>query len=349
LADDLEPAAPPAVMSYWQALDAARRLGRRQPGAAEDHARPLTVREALDRYRAHLVANEGDPVNASRVLGHVPPSILGKPVALLSPTELKAWRDHLASEGLKASTVNRICAAFKGALNHAAAFDHRVSNVRSWRTGLAALPNAYVARNVILDDDTVRRVVAASYARDEALGLIVELLATCGARFSQAARLTVGDLQPDKERVMMPRSAKGRNRAKRHERLSAPLPPALIDKLAAAAGARPPGEPLLLQDSGVPWRAVRGARINEAFSAVVAGLGLGPEVTPYSLRHSAAVRMLKANTPIRIVAGLLDSSVLMLEKSYSAFITEHAETIARAAMVSMESPAGDKVVALAKR
>src|SRR6516165_7888569 len=32
VADDLEPASPPHVLSYWQAIDVARSLARRQPG-----------------------------------------------------------------------------------------------------------------------------------------------------------------------------------------------------------------------------------------------------------------------------------------------------------------------------
>jgi integrase len=198
----------------------------------------------------------------------------------------------------------------------------------------------------------VKRIVEACYAHDPALGLVVEVLATCGARFSQAARLEIADLQVSGERVMMPASAKGRNRAKRHKRVAVPLPRALIAKLALAAGEREPDSPLLLQASGAPWRSMRGARINEHFTKVIASLGLGPEITPYSLRHSCIVRLLKAGTPIRVVAALVDSSVLMLERFYSAYITEHTEDIARAAMLSMAPPPdeeADKVVMLAAR
>src|SRR5262249_50250216 len=49
LADDLEAASPPTVLNYWQAIDQARALARRQPGDAFDESRPLTVSEALIR------------------------------------------------------------------------------------------------------------------------------------------------------------------------------------------------------------------------------------------------------------------------------------------------------------
>ena len=77
------------------------------------------------------------------------------------------------------------------------------------------LPDAHRARNVILDDETVRRIVKAAHAHDRALGLMVEVAAVTGARLSQLARLEVGDLQADRLRLMLPRSAKGRVRTRR--------------------------------------------------------------------------------------------------------------------------------------
>src|SRR5262245_58792563 len=58
LADDLEAASPPHVLSYWQAIDQARALARRQPGAADDESRPLTVSEALTLYEKDLLSRE---------------------------------------------------------------------------------------------------------------------------------------------------------------------------------------------------------------------------------------------------------------------------------------------------
>src|SRR5262249_37093496 len=41
VADDLEKASPPHVLSYWQAIDQARTLARRQPGEPIDESRPV--------------------------------------------------------------------------------------------------------------------------------------------------------------------------------------------------------------------------------------------------------------------------------------------------------------------
>ena len=55
----------------------------------------------------------------------------------------------------------------------------------------------------------------------------------------------------------------------------------------------------------------------------------GKKVTAYSLRHSSIIRSLVASVPTRVVAALHDTSVAMLEKHYSGFILDHADTIAR--------------------
>src|SRR5215831_1384191 len=126
LADDLEPADGKAVLTYWQAIDAARALARRQEGDAGDDSRPLTVDEALDRYEADLRARGGDIYNARRARFHLPGSILTKPVALLGSTELRKWRDGLIEQGLARDTVNRIRTCLRAALSLAAKRDRRI-------------------------------------------------------------------------------------------------------------------------------------------------------------------------------------------------------------------------------
>src|SRR5499433_473282 len=170
LADDLEAASPPHVLTYWQAIDQARALARRQPGAADDESRPVTVSEALTLYEKDLLARGGSPYNAQHARIHLTASILSKPVALLGATELRKWRDGLLAKGLVPGTVNRTKTGLRAALELAAAHDPRIANQRAWKVGLAALPDAHVARNVILTNDEVRRIVAAAYEYNRALG-----------------------------------------------------------------------------------------------------------------------------------------------------------------------------------
>ena len=352
VADDLEPASPPHVLTFWQAIDQARALARRQPGQAIDESRPLTVSEALTLYEKDLAARGSSPYNAEHPRIHLPGVILNKPVALLGATELRKWRDSLLAKGLAPGTVNRTKTGLRAALELAAAHDPRVANHRAWKVGLAALPDAHVARNIILTDDEVRRIVAAAYDHDRALGLIVEVAAVTGARLSQLARLEIGDLQADgpEPRLLMPLSAKGRTRNKRHERRPVPITPALAAVLKQQATGRPSDAPLLLRSNGERWGHGRSRHHRNDMRAVVEAAGLDPDVVTLSaLRHSSIVRQLVANTPIRVVAAMHDTSVKMIERTYSRHIAEHTDALARRALLDTVTPAAGNVVALAGR
>jgi hypothetical protein len=51
-----------------------------------------------------------------------------------------------------------------------------------------------------------------------------------------------------------------------------------------------------------------------------------------TLRHTSIVRAILANVPLRVVAANHDTSVVMIERNYSAFITDHSDAISRAAL-----------------
>jgi integrase len=239
-------------------------------------------------------------------------------------------------------------------LELAAAHDPRIANRAVFKVGLAGLPDAHKARNVTLDDGTVRRIVEAAHAHDRALGTLVEVAAVTGARLSQIARLQVGDLQADRQapRLMMPLSAKGKTRNKRHERRPVPIPVALAMVLRQQAAGRLADAPLLTRGNGMAWGYGARSRHRDDLREVISSVGLDPdEVTLYALRHSSIVRMLLANVPIRIVATLHDTSVAMIERSYSKHIASHTDELARAAMLTIEpiTAAGGRVVPIKRR
>ena len=148
----------------------------------------------------------------------------------------------------------------------------------------------------------------------------------------------------------MPLSAKGRAGNKRHERRPVPITPALASVLKQEAQGRAPDAPLLLRANGERWGHGRSRHHRDDFRAVVEAAGLDPdEVTLYALRHSSIVRQLLANVPIRIVATLHDTSVKMIERTYSRHIASHSDEIARRALLeTAEQQSGPNVVPLAK-
>jgi integrase len=352
LADDFEDADAKGVLTFYQAQDQAKKLARGDDGGTD--GAPITVDRALKAYRCDLEAREANPYNAEWPRLHLTSVLLSKPVALLTSAELKTWRDGLLGT-MAASTINRLCRCLCAALEQAAQSDKRIQNRDAWESGLAGLPNAQQARNVVLSDDKVLAFVAAAYALDHQLGLLTDTLAVTGARPSQAVRLRVEDLHdhPLRPKLMMPKSAKGggRNRsAKKIERYSVPITRTLAIRLKAAAKGRPVEAPLLLQSDGRPWDKNPGQNYHRQVDSVVTGIGLDPaEVTMYCLRHSSIVRMLLRNVPIRLVASLHNTSVAMIEKHYSKYITEISiDDIARAGLLSTLALAADNIVALVR-
>jgi integrase len=346
VADDFEDGNGTDVLDFWQAQDRARVLARGGKDADEDSSKPLTVAQTIDRYEIDLKARGGDVYNAQRVRLHLPDVLAGKTVALLeAPQEFRHWRDGLLKKGLAPSSVNRTCAAFQAALELAAAQDPRVTNQNAWRKGLAALPDAEQSRNVLITEDAILRIISAAHAVSREFGLLVEVAAVTGARVSQLARLEVGDLQWDRldPRLMMPSARKGRGR-KRIERRPVPIPTNLAILLKQAGAGRSNEAPLLTKPSGDHWRS---SDHRHPFARAVATAGLDPaEVTMYALRHSSIVRQLLANTPIRVVATLHDTSVVMIERTYSKFITDHSDALSRRALLDTTRLFGENVVAL---
>jgi integrase len=183
-------------------------------------------------------------------------TLIAKPVQLLTSKELKHWQLGLLAK-IAASTVNRISNSLCAALELARSHDSRIKNRDTWETGLAGLPDAQRARNIVISDSTVHAIVASGYAKDKQLGLFIDTAAVTGARPSQLARLRVEDLHASaKPRLMMPKSGKGggRNRSqKKVGRYSVPITVALAKRLKQATAGRAPDAPLLLQADGSSW------------------------------------------------------------------------------------------------
>ena len=165
-----------------------------------------------------------------------------------------------------------------------------------------------------------------------------------GARSGQIALLNVGDLHGGKEpKLMMPSSLKGKNRTKRTRKPMA-ITPGLAKKLNTAAARRAEGEPLLLlKPDGTRWNAAA-HRLPFAEAAKAAGLPDG--ATIYCLRHTAITRALLAGVPVRLVASSFDTSIRMIEDTYSKYITDHGDDQMRRALFDADKPSN--IVALVR-
>jgi integrase len=342
-ADDFEVSNGDSVLTFAEAQHAARDIAR-----GGESAGILTVADAIERYRADLKARGGHEYNADLAKLHLTPALLQKPVGLLTVAGLKHWRDNLL-DGRSKATVNRVVAVLAAALELAANTDPRIA-ARPWKVGLKKLRDANTdnARNVVLTEAQVRALVAHAYEANGEFGLLVETMAVTGARRSQLARLVVADLL-DKDavdpKVHMPSSAKGKG-SKRIDRTAVPIPASLAAKLRQASDGRSPDAPLLPKSDGASWAS---NDLRRPFRAIAKRAGLDPSVvTAYALRHTSITRMLVQGVAIRVVAKLHDTSVPMIEATYSASIADHSNV--RNAMLDLGAPVtADNVVTIGGR
>jgi integrase len=355
------------IFSFAQAQEKAREWKARIEAAHSGVAKPKTVRDALDSYEADLKARNGEISNVGRLRVRLGDDLLDKPVASLTWTDLRQWRDGLVRaphprkklaptvsdkpEKLSPATINRTCGAFKAALNHVAADpEQRISNKQAWERGLESFPDAKQSRNVILPDPVVHQLIAEAHSYIAEFGFLVEVAAVTGARCSQIARLNVADLQADsaEPRLMMPSSRKGKKGAKLPPHHPVPIAAELAKRLQVLTRDRVPTAPLLMRPitartSGGRWKR---SNQDDHFEEIVARCGLTDpdKITFGALRHSSIVRQIKKNVPIRIIAVNHNTSVAKIESNYSAFIGDHTDAITRAALLDAAKPIADNVV-----
>ena len=175
---------------------------------------------------------------------------------------------------------------------------------------------------------------------------LIAVMAATGARFSQVARLRVGDVQLDGGRLMMPVSRKGRG----GKQGATPIPVGadILDALRPIIAERQHDAFLLERwrrqqmKGSIRWeRAERGlwqapAEIVRAWAKIREAVKLDAKVVPYSLRHSSIVRGIRAGLPIRLVAALHDTSVAMIERHYGRWIADGLEDLAAKAVAEAE-------------
>jgi integrase len=374
LADDFEDADGERILNFGQAQ--LRAQGK--PASAGT----ITVRQVVTAYIAERDAREsrrqGRPKrsDAHRLEYHVigrakkgnraaiAPSKLAD-VALSSLDEdlLQAWR-----AGKDRRTINDLKAALNGGYaRYRKQLDPSLPGII--RHGLRSNGQeddetpTNIRENQILSDAQVTKLLRATKEIDAEQGWdgdlyrLVVVLAATGTRFSQAARLLVGDVQIDRRRLLVPFSRKGKGKSGGHTPV--PVTADVIDALLPAITGRPPDARLLewTRDKRVPggWgRAERGpwyssASFDHAWAAIREHAKMN-KVIPYALRHSSIVRMLRSNIPIRLTASLHDTSVKMVELHYSRFIVDSLEDLAAAALVKLlPAPDEGRVVRLRRK
>lgn len=215
-----------------------------------------------------------------------------------------------------------------------------------------------VARdNQILTDEEIGAILQAAFEADQELGFdgdlyrVVVCLAATGARYAQARRMRVGDVQVSARRLIVPGSYK--ERGGNSGSVPVPMGDDVIEALLPAIAGRPSDAPIFerwiheQEPGGISWKkSERGPRkrseLARPWKAIRERAGM-PEVIPYAFRHSSIVRGLRKGLPIQQVAKLHNTSVKMIERHYAKYIATGLEDLARAAVVSLVPWSGGNV------
>jgi integrase len=276
-------------------------------------------------------------------------------VAALTAQRLRKWRDDLArtaprvrtpknkpqqhrdvagadARRARQATVNRVWSVLRAALNHAFQNDQAPSDT-AWRK-VKPFAKTDTARLRYLNIKEAKRLINAS-APD--FRLLVQAALQTGARYSELARLTVSDFNPDSGTVAIQQSKSGRAR---HIVLT-DEGQALFRQLTAG---RPGDEAMLRKDDGTAWGQVHQARrMREAVNRAK----IAPSISFHGLRHTWASLAVMAGMPLMVVArnlGHVDTR--MVEKHYSHLAPGYVAEAVRASAPKFGFKPDKKIAAL---
>ena len=313
-ADDLVDSNGSTVLTFHEAVEQVRqRMGQR---AANGTTGPLTVRAAIDLYEQKL-EHAGRDAAAEAVRGraknHILPVLGDMLVSSLTPELLRGWLATVAKgrkpDGSKdpeitrarRASANRCWAALRAALNHAYR-EGKVTSDAAW-VRVEPFKSVEKARAQYLTVAEAQRLVNAA---DADLRQLIEAALTTGCRYSELARLTVADFNPDNGSVHIRQSKGGKVR----DVILNDEGIALFTELTAGK----PGDDLILRKAnGAAW-----LKSNQTVPfAEAVERAKTPPISIHGLRHTWASLAVMAGMPLMVVAkNLGHRDTAMVEKFY---------------------------------
>ena len=292
--------------------------------------KPMNVRQACETYVAHVRADRGhkpadDLEMRFKRWIYDDKNLSGMDLSKLTKTRVETWRKAMAATPAKvnrddrdipvtrpraASSVNRDMAALRAALN----FAYDAGNVTSdlaWRVALRPIKNADGRRDVYLDRDQRRALVAKSPAE---LSTFLRGLSLVPLRPGALAQLTVGNLDMRLGVVTIGKDKAGRDRKIK-------LPAATATFFAEQTTNKLPSVPLFARADGKPWNKDAWKwPVKEAAAAA----NLPGTTTTYTMRHSVITDLVTGGLDLLTIALLSGTSVAMIERHYGHLRADHA-------------------------
>jgi integrase len=329
IADDLSDADGIKMLSYWQAVDAARaRMAALARAAAGIPAGPYTVKDAIDNYVDHLSLHKRSGRDVAwRATAHITPALGAIEVASLTTDLIRKWHAKLAKSPARIRTKNGAAQRYRICNGNEDERRRRVSANRSLSQLKAALNRARAEGEVHCDDsawklvkpfagvDTARiRYLSIAEGKrlintcDPDFRLLVRAALETGARYSELARLEVADFNPDSGTLAIRQSKTGKTR---HVILT---PDGGVPFFKQACAGRPGSAIMFPKADGTMWRK---SHQDAPMRAACRIAKIEPHVGFHQLRHTWASHAVMGGVPLLIVArNLGHSDTRMVERHY---------------------------------
>ena len=335
IADDYSEPDGNSVLSFGQAQEKAK------PYRVARNAGQYTIAAAMDDYLQFL---EGDGRGSQTIRdaryrdkAFIRPKLGDVEVTALTADKLRHWRDGLvktaprlrtrkgekqkhrtvtSDDALRArrSSANRIWTLLRAALNHAFQNGNAASDI-AWRK-VKPFKNVDTARLRYLTIAEAQRLINAS---EPDFRQLVQAALQTGARYSELARLTVTDFNPDVGTVQIRQSKSGKPR---HIVLT-DEGSAFFKQLTAG---RTGDAPMLPKADGSTWKTSHQLR---PMADAVRRAKIKPAVSFHGIRHTWASHAVMNGMPLMVVArnlGHVDTR--MVEKHYGHLAPSYvADTI----------------------
>jgi site-specific recombinase XerD len=313
-ADDFEEADGTNVLTYWEAVDTVRKLGRPHADALPGS---ITVQQAFDNYLPTLEAKNARSARTTkgRVNKHIIPRLGLLRVVDLTKTQLEGWQASLVKKSDDKEVVrksqdsaNRVLTMLKAFLNHA------------WNDEKNAIPGDQAWRKVKPFKDVARpREVRFSPPQahkliknieDPKFAQLVEGGYATGGRYEELIDAKV--LQFDQNERILNVSGKTGSRPIILQASAAKM-------LTRITAGRPHDAFIFEKADGSRWKPSDQVR---PMKRAVLKAGLDPRGCFYSLRHAYISESIEKNVPLTVIAENCGTSVRMIEQTYAKVLFE---------------------------
>ena len=326
-ADDLSDADGVAILTYWQAVEAARKRMKLRVQFAAGMVGPYTVADAMAAYLEFLEHNRSTAYDVrKRMEAHALPQLGKIEVASLTADKLRKWHAGLArkpprlrskpgkaqqyraladdedSLRRRRASANRCLAQLKAALNLAWR-DGKTPSDKEWRK-VRPFEGADAARVRYLTLAECKRLLNGC---DPAFRKLVRAALETGARYGELTRLRVNDFNRDTGIVAVRISKTGKPR---HIVLTDDGAAFFAEICACRGGS----EPIFLKADGGTWR--KSHQLRPMLEACRRAQ-IDPPINFHALRHTWASLATMNGVPLLIVAkNLGHTDTRMVEKHY---------------------------------